>query len=67
MSPDGRHLGTVRLPEDPHNLAWGEVQRALEIDEYTDVHHPATVPHTVVLGPGRRRSATRRPAAAVAR
>jgi hypothetical protein len=43
------------------------VQRALEIDEYTDVHHPATVPHTVVLGPGRRRSATRRPAAAVAR
>ena len=28
------------------------VQRALEIDEYTDVHHPATVPHTLVLGPG---------------
>ncbi len=29
-----------------------EVQRALEIDEYTDLHHPATVPHTVVLAPG---------------
>jgi peroxiredoxin len=29
-----------------------EVQRALEIDEYTDPHHPATVPHTVVLAPG---------------
>jgi hypothetical protein len=28
------------------------VPRALEIDEYTDVHHPATVPHTLVLGPG---------------
>ncbi len=29
-----------------------EVQRALEIDEYTDPHHPATVPHTLVLAPG---------------
>ena len=28
------------------------VQRALEIDEYTDPHHAATVPHTVVLAPG---------------
>lgn len=28
------------------------VQRALEIDEYTDPHHPATVPFTLVLGPG---------------
>jgi peroxiredoxin len=28
------------------------VQRALEIDEYTDTHHAATVPHTVVLAPG---------------
>lgn len=29
-----------------------EVQRTLEIDEYTDAHHPATVPHTLVLAPG---------------
>lgn len=29
-----------------------EVQRRLEIDEYTDIHHSATVPHTVVLAPG---------------
>jgi peroxiredoxin len=29
-----------------------EVQRALDIREYTDPHHDATVPHTVVLGPG---------------
>lgn len=28
------------------------VQRTLEIDEYTDTHHAATVPHTVVLAPG---------------
>lgn len=29
-----------------------EVQRALEIEEYTDPHHDATVPHTIVLAPG---------------
>jgi peroxiredoxin len=29
-----------------------EVQRVLEIDEYTDPHHAATVPHTVVVAPG---------------
>jgi peroxiredoxin len=28
-----------------------EVQTALDIREYTDPHHPANVPHTVVLGP----------------
>lgn len=31
-----------------------EVQRALNIEEYTDTHHDATVPHTVVLSPGLR-------------
>lgn len=29
-----------------------EVQRRLDIREYTDPHHDATVPHTLVLGPG---------------
>jgi peroxiredoxin len=29
-----------------------EVQRALQIDEYTDPHHAATVPHTLILAPG---------------
>jgi peroxiredoxin len=29
-----------------------KVQRALGIREYTDPHHDATVPHTVVLAPG---------------
>lgn len=30
-----------------------EVQRTLDIREYTDTHHAATVPHTLVLAPGR--------------
>lgn len=29
-----------------------QVQRTLEIAEYTDPHHHATVPHTLVLAPG---------------
>ena len=29
-----------------------EVQRALDIREYTDTHHDATVPHTLLLAPG---------------
>jgi len=28
------------------------VQRSLQIEEYTDPHHRATVPHTLVLAPG---------------
>ena len=24
LSPTGEHLGTLRLPESPHNLAWGD-------------------------------------------
>ncbi|MEX5212982.1 MAG: SMP-30/gluconolactonase/LRE family protein [Nitrospiraceae bacterium] len=24
ISPEGRHLGTITLPENPHNLAWGD-------------------------------------------
>jgi peroxiredoxin len=29
-----------------------ELQTALDIREYTDPHHPATVPHTLILSPG---------------
>jgi peroxiredoxin len=29
-----------------------EVQTALDIREYTDTHHDATVPHTLLLSPG---------------
>ena len=31
-----------------------EVQRTLDIREYTDPHHDATVPHTLVMAPGLR-------------
>ena len=31
-----------------------ELQSALDIREYTDPHHDATVPHTVILSPGLR-------------
>jgi gluconolactonase len=24
LSPEGKHLGTLELPENPHNLAWGD-------------------------------------------
>jgi gluconolactonase len=24
ISPDGRHLGTIRMPELPANMAWGD-------------------------------------------
>jgi peroxiredoxin len=56
------------LPNDLHDVyklkistgaAWTfladaelELQSALDIREYTDPHHAATVPHTVILGPG---------------
>jgi gluconolactonase len=24
ISPEGKHLGTIKAPEDPHNMAWGD-------------------------------------------
>ena len=39
LSPDGRHLGTLRLPEAPHNLAWGDDDgRTLYITALTSVY-----------------------------
>ena len=39
LSPDGEHLGTLRLPESPHNLAWGDEDgRALYITALTSVY-----------------------------
>jgi gluconolactonase len=39
ISPEGRHLGTLRLPEAPHNLAWGDADaRALYITALTSVY-----------------------------
>lgn len=39
LSPDGRHLGTLHLPENPHNLAWGDQDgRTLYITALTSVY-----------------------------
>jgi gluconolactonase len=39
LSPDGRPLGTLRLPESPHNLAWGDADgRTLYITALTGVY-----------------------------
>jgi gluconolactonase len=39
LSPHGEHLGTLRLPESPHNLAWGDDDsRALYVTALTSVY-----------------------------
>jgi gluconolactonase len=38
LSPYGEHLGTLRLPEEPHNLAWGGDGRDLYITALTSVY-----------------------------
>ena len=39
ISPEGEHLGTLRLPEAPHNLAWGDDDgRTLYITALTCVY-----------------------------
>jgi gluconolactonase len=39
LSPDGAKLGLLRLPEDPHNLAWGDDDgRTLYITALTSVY-----------------------------
>jgi gluconolactonase len=39
ISPEGNHLGTLGLPEDPHNLAWGDLDgRALYVTALTSVY-----------------------------
>ena len=39
LSPDGGHLATLRLPEDPHNLAWGDADgRTLYITALSSVY-----------------------------
>jgi gluconolactonase len=51
LSPDGEHLGTLRLPESPHNLAWGDHDgRALYITALTSIYRirlviPGVRPH----------------------
>jgi gluconolactonase len=39
LSADGEHLGTLRLPESPHNLAWGDPDgRTLYVTALTSVY-----------------------------
>jgi gluconolactonase len=39
LSPEGEHLGTLRLPEAPHNLAWGDDDaRTLYVTALTSVY-----------------------------
>jgi gluconolactonase len=39
ISPDGDHLGTLTLPESPHNLAWGDQDgRTLYITALTSIY-----------------------------
>jgi gluconolactonase len=39
LAPDGRHLGTLRLPEAPHNLAWGDGDgKALYVTAETSIY-----------------------------
>jgi len=39
LSPDGEHLGTLHLPEDPHNLAWGDDDgRTLYVAALTSIY-----------------------------
>jgi gluconolactonase len=39
LSAGGRHLGTLRLPEHPHNLAWGDHDaRTLYVTAMTSVY-----------------------------
>jgi gluconolactonase len=51
LSPGGDHLGTLRLPENPHNLAWGdEDARTLYITALTSIYRirlaiPGVRPH----------------------
>jgi gluconolactonase len=43
LGPDGRHLGTLHLPESPHNLAWGDVDgRGLYITALTSIYRIRT-------------------------
>jgi gluconolactonase len=52
ISSDGRHIGTLRLPENPHNLAWGdEDRRTLYITALTSIYRIRTEIAGTVLAP----------------
>jgi gluconolactonase len=43
MAPDGRHLGTIKLPEQPANCAWGDDGRSLYITAETGLYRLKTL------------------------
>ncbi len=46
ISPAGQHLGTLRLPEAPHNLAWGDDDgRTLYVTALTSVYRSDSRSH----------------------
>ncbi|HEY2983446.1 MAG TPA: hypothetical protein VGJ38_04790, partial [Jatrophihabitantaceae bacterium] len=39
ITADGTHFGTLHLPEDPHNLAWGDDDaRGLYVTALTSIY-----------------------------
>jgi gluconolactonase len=47
LSPQGEKLGLIELPEDPHNLAWGDADgRTLYITAMTSVYRMRLRSHT---------------------
>ncbi|MGY1699428.1 SMP-30/gluconolactonase/LRE family protein [Geodermatophilus sp. SYSU D00766] len=43
LTPEGRHLGTLHLPESPHNATWGDAdRRTLYVTAMTSVYRVRT-------------------------
>lgn len=38
ISPEGTHLGMIKVPENPHNLAWGDDGKTLYITALTSIY-----------------------------
>jgi gluconolactonase len=39
LSPEGERLGLIKVPEDPHNLAWGDEDgRTLYVTALTSIY-----------------------------
>jgi gluconolactonase len=48
-SPDGTHLGTIAIPEQPANLTWGSADlHTLFITATTSVYRIQTITHGFV-------------------
>ena len=52
FSPNARHLGTITLPEQPANCAWGDDGRTLYITAVTGLYRlrTSTMGQTLVYG-----------------